>query len=157
MNQQKLKVELYNAVNRDNLEVVKFLVENGATYGPDLLYVSFHRGDLEMVKFLVENSHDINEKDNSGDSPLHYACVGGKLEIVKILVKNGADINGNTRDRTPLIGARRHGYSEIVEYLKEQQQKKDKESFVKIPEQSTLEFVEKWCEEHNYTLTKSTI
>ncbi|TLF28514.1 MAG: hypothetical protein FCO83_00120 [Spiroplasma sp. WSS] len=46
---------------------------------------------------------NINEKDNSGNTPLHYACFHNFLETADLLIKYGANINAkNNSDNTPL-------------------------------------------------------
>jgi ankyrin repeat protein len=61
------------------------------------------RGDLETVKGIVERGGDINSKDGSSRTPLHFAAMYGHLEIVKFLVERGANKEEKDEvDQTPL-------------------------------------------------------
>jgi hypothetical protein len=98
------------------LEVVKYLVENGADIhannGYALKYASQH-GYLEVVKFLVENGADIHV---GNDCALRCASFG-RLDIVKYLVEHGADIHAD--NDYALKYASQHGYLEVVKFLVE--------------------------------------
>ena len=53
---------------------------------------------IEIVKFLLENGANINSKDKYGRCPLHFALYEGNqeaqtLEVVKFLIEKGADVN----------------------------------------------------------------
>ena len=61
-------------------------------------------GQLEIVKYLVENGVDINAKDKDGKTTLMKTVENRNLEIVKYLVDNGANVNAkNKNGNTPLI------------------------------------------------------
>ena len=49
-------------------------------------------GDVKRATSLLQNT-DANIRDESGFTPLHYACRAGKLDICKLLVSKGADVN----------------------------------------------------------------
>ena len=83
-----------------------------------LLFKSCCNGYLEIVKLLIKNGTNINKKDNSGSTPLIYACKSIDVEIVKLLVKNGANINEkDDNGNTPLIFSSYNGNLEIVKLL----------------------------------------
>ena len=46
------------------------------------------------MSYLVERSADVNGKNASGGTVLHFAATSGRLEVVKCLVGKGADVNG---------------------------------------------------------------
>jgi hypothetical protein len=46
-------------------------------------------GELEVVKFLVQNGANVNAKNNFGTTPLIWAAINNELEVVKFLVQNG--------------------------------------------------------------------
>ena len=48
-----------------------------------------------IIKYLTkfEFISFINQKNQSGFTPLHYACYNGYMKLIKLLVNNGADIN----------------------------------------------------------------
>ena len=41
--------------------------------------------NIKELKILLENGANIDEKDNRGRTPFHYASWNGHLEIVKLL------------------------------------------------------------------------
>lgn len=89
-------------------------VENYISHSSTALSCAVEIGNLEMVKFLVNNGANINlliDKliDNEYYSSLNYATKKGNLEIVKFLVSKGADINPNS-GCPPLISALEEEY-----------------------------------------------
>ncbi|XP_039191074.1 protein phosphatase 1 regulatory subunit 12C isoform X1 [Crotalus tigris] len=48
--------------------------------------------NMEVVEFLVENGADINQADNEGWTPLHVAASCGYIEIAQYLLDHGANI-----------------------------------------------------------------
>ena len=68
-----------------------------------------YRDTKEIIELLLRHGADINEQDDHGLTPLHYAaihCTDNDIEIVKILFKHGADpnvrANFSSRGKTPL-------------------------------------------------------
>ena len=45
------------------------------------------KNQLQVVKFLIDKGFDINTKGKYGRSLLYNACMGGHLDIVKFLVE----------------------------------------------------------------------
>jgi len=98
-----------------HLEIVKFLVENGANiHAVDdcALRWAAESGHLEVVKYLVENGANIHAKDNWA---LCWAARNGHLKIVKYLVENGADIHAD--NNYAFCWAACNGHFEVVKYL----------------------------------------
>lgn len=51
--------------------------------------------------FLTDLSIDVTEE--SGKTPLHFACAGGHRDIVNFLIQKGADVEkGDAQGNTPL-------------------------------------------------------
>jgi ankyrin repeat protein len=50
---------------------------------------------MEMIKHFVENKADLNDKNQHGETPFHYACENEdiSLEMIKYLVENKADLS----------------------------------------------------------------
>jgi hypothetical protein len=74
--------------NIDSLEIVKYLVENGADINyndRESLRSAIYNDNFEIVKFLVEKGADVN-----ANRVLELAAENGNYEIVKFLVENGA-------------------------------------------------------------------
>ena len=84
---------MWNSIRGDDLEIVKYLLENGAdinakdNYGTTALMKASSNGQLEIVQFLIENGADINIKNNEGKTALDVAAT---KEIKKVLRKAGA-------------------------------------------------------------------
>jgi len=104
------------ATEYEHLEVVKFLVENGANIhaNNDLaLCWAAENGYLEIVKYLVENGANIHANN---DCALRWAAYKGHLEVVKYLIENGADIHADNDSALYCIAW--NGHLEVVKYLK---------------------------------------
>jgi ankyrin repeat protein len=67
---------------------------------------------------FISDGNNINEKDNSGLTPLHHAIFSQSLDYIKILIDHGAYIDDkNIYGYTPLYFASLNGHTNIVEYL----------------------------------------
>lgn len=55
-----------------------------------------HNDNVELVKFLVDNGADVEAKTNEGWRPIHCAAYWGNIEVVSFLIKFGANINALT-------------------------------------------------------------
>jgi ankyrin repeat protein len=60
--------------------------------GFTLLHLATERGDVEIIQFLLENGADVNASTLWLDRPLHFA-VGTQFSAVKMLIEKGADLN----------------------------------------------------------------
>lgn len=73
---------------------------------------------LQIIKFLVENGADINKADAHKTLPIAFACMNGHYKVVKYLVANKADINfKGEAGNTALSYAAMWGYDSIFNYL----------------------------------------
>lgn len=73
---------------------------------------------LQVRVWLDDTEHDMNQGDDHGFSPLHWACKEGHLKIVEMLIKRGARINvTNMGDDTPLHLSAAHGHRPVVQLL----------------------------------------
>ena len=71
-------------------------------------------GDLEQVKKMLDTNNGlVNQRDESGATPLHYATLNGQQQIVRLLVERGAEINAPDGK----FGATPSGWA--IEYLRE--------------------------------------
>ncbi|MCD4725281.1 MAG: ankyrin repeat domain-containing protein [Bacteroidales bacterium] len=87
-----------------------------------LMYAA-ESGSLEVVMYLVENGADVNAvsgKQGRG-TPLIYAAATNQLEVVKYLLENDANINLTTpyQNETALMWAVAMGFTEVVKLLVE--------------------------------------
>lgn len=68
-------------------------------YTKTLLIQAVEENNIELVSYLIKNGAKVNMKDCNGLTALHYAVYANdhdqkeKLEIAKILIKAGANIN----------------------------------------------------------------
>ena len=53
----------------------------------------FNNNQLDLVRFLLENGANLEAKTSKGHTPLHFAVLYKKIEVVKLLIQKGADIN----------------------------------------------------------------
>lgn len=73
---------------------------------------------LQVRIWLDDTKHDLNQGDDHGFSPLHWACFAGRTNIVDMLLNVGARINAtNMGDDTALHLAASHGHLECVNLL----------------------------------------
>jgi ankyrin repeat protein len=79
------------------------------------------KGDLEELNQLLSTDEGracINEGDEIGLTPLHWAATNSKLGAVKLLVERGAKVDPISDKRgTPLTQAAKYGFHNIAEYL----------------------------------------
>jgi ankyrin repeat protein len=133
---------LYVAIYEGHLDIIKYLVDNGAdiddTYnGESALYVTCKHGShreisIEIIEYLldvVESDEDeddedkyINKKGKKGYFTLYIACDKGDHDIVNLLLERGADINQATDDGTTALMAavqenKDNSHLEIIETL----------------------------------------
>ena len=88
-------------------------------HAEDALWDAVKTGDLDVVShFIAVHMADVDVKDGSGWTPLHYAAYYGHVSIVSALLGSGADVNvkGNG-GWTPLPWALYHGRVSIVSAL----------------------------------------
>ena len=84
---------------------------------PDIsIHEAAEEGDLEAIKQHLAAGTNVNAKDESGRTTLHWVSIEGQKEAAKLLIANGADVNAkDDDDRTPLLEAYRH--KDIVQLL----------------------------------------
>ena len=106
--------KLHLAARSGHLEVVQYLVEQGADVGT--LHGAAHFGHLSIVKFLVAQGANVNAVNNG--TALHNAASSGNLAVVRYLVEQGADVNAtNDWGGTARSLAEKEGHTEVVAYL----------------------------------------
>ncbi|WP_339043682.1 ankyrin repeat domain-containing protein [Spiroplasma endosymbiont of Apeira syringaria] len=90
---------LYYAVNNNNIEIVKLLLENDADIneqdinGCAPLHWAIECNNIEIVKLLLENDADINAQEKSLATPLHLSIYTNNFDMIKLLLEKGADLN----------------------------------------------------------------
>jgi ankyrin repeat protein len=100
----------------DSLKIVEYLSEKGANlnkknlFGQSPLMAAARDGSLRAARFLINDGGPVNDQDDEGRTPLHFACFGAppptKAKIVELLLAAGAMIKAKDNDgRTPLMVA----------------------------------------------------
>ncbi len=78
------------------------------------------KADLQKIIILIKKGANINNKDSSGNTPLHYAVESANFDIVKYLIEKGAKVdNKNAWGITPLEYAIKTSNLDIIKYLVE--------------------------------------
>ena len=84
------------------------------------LQIAADRDYLEIVNFLISQGAKLDAQDFEGDTALHFAAAGGHLEGARLLIQKGANLNlQNQQGETPLYLAVLHHQAELVMFLLE--------------------------------------
>lgn len=100
---------LHRATFKENLEVVKFLIKNGADVdkkSKNSKTFSLHLAALldnqDLLELLVSSGADINAKTADGSTALHRACNRCSDNLINFLITKGANISAeDDYGRTP--------------------------------------------------------
>lgn len=101
---------LMYAIQAKKIELVKFLVNNGACINKARgsnddfpLLVAANTADSSIIKFLMEKGANISQQSLHGWTPLHKICKSSNLDVVELFVQKGAAILAQTAEgNTPL-------------------------------------------------------
>jgi len=85
---------LSDAITGGHLEIVKMLVQHGATIKDEALSTAIWKDDLVMVQYLVQNGADINGSTSHGGNMLCLAGSFKRTEIRSYLKSKGAYYRG---------------------------------------------------------------
>jgi len=73
---------------------------------------------LTMLELLLTDGLDVNERDSSGDTLLHWAARSGYPEAVALLLRHGADAGArNQTGQTPLEAAAASGQTDASRWF----------------------------------------
>ena len=65
----------------------------------NLLTQAVKEKDLETIELLIKKGVDVNSKDKSGYTPLHWAAgIEDNPELVEVLIAKGAYVNSTVTD-----------------------------------------------------------
>lgn len=116
---------LHMAILNGNLDIIKLLITEKtnlkalAENTKSISHYAVKSGKIQVLKFIIEKcNNNINEKDDLGNSMLHYACEINNYDIVEYLIKMNASVHvRNQQGETPLFSAVRYSSLNIVDYL----------------------------------------
>lgn len=115
---------LTHAVAKESVDIVQFLIENGANLNYDLnppLCAAAERGNVEIGRILLARGADKSIHNNGYHrwTPLHYSSRDAKcLPFARFLIENGADINAvDENGETALFRAVSASLLDTVQYL----------------------------------------
>jgi ankyrin repeat protein len=118
------------AVAQNEINVVKFLLDNGAN-----LEAKSHQGDtaliiacsvrnhIEMVKILVYAGANVEEKNDKGRTALTVACIKNStentMENIKFLIEEcGADLETtDNKNRNPILYLTPTDHKQIIDFI----------------------------------------
>eukprot|EP00054_Salpingoeca_dolichothecata_P031446 m.263528 g.263528 ORF g.263528 m.263528 type:complete len:758 (-) comp27011_c0_seq1:28-2301(-) len=122
---------IHLAAKRGNMEVVKYLLDNGASVtdrdqdpkrqGTVLMYASWG-GHLALVRYLIDEcGASMDDKDVVGNSPLLYGVYGGHKHVVLEYVQRGRSLRErNNKNHSAILQAACGGHLELCEWLIQQ-------------------------------------
>ena len=94
---------------RDNLPVIRLLLERGARSKPAVraalawsspaLHLAAGGCNPEVIRLLVQAGDSVNARDFVGATPLMYAASNGNADNVRVLIALGADVNARDENR----------------------------------------------------------
>ena len=113
---------LHFAVEKNNLELVKFLVVREAEVNAKTcsyltpLHIAIKKGNSKITKYLISKGADVNAADISELTPIYYAAEKEDYETVKFLLEKGANPDG-AEDFHPIIAAGNHNNTKLIKLL----------------------------------------
>lgn len=105
---------LYNALEKNNTEITKTLIDYNVSISANSFVMSIKNNNIDIVNYIIATGYDLNA--NNGQELL-ASVENNNIEIAKILIENGADVNTKYESYTPLMIACREGYTNIVAFL----------------------------------------
>ena len=98
------------------------------------------QNNLETIYHCVQNGVDVNQQDQFGNTPLHWAAYNNQLGTVKYLVQHGARLEtpNFTELQTPLHWASIGGHIRIVDFLIQHQTFLHSHTYLHVHQQNSL-------------------
>ena len=106
---KEFSMPLAKAVQADNLEIAKFLLEQGADKtinhaDTEFQTAIFKARSAKMAQLLIANGANVSDRDKKGQAILLHAIVCHlDFDLLKVLLQNGADINARDDSGTTAL------------------------------------------------------
>jgi len=86
----------------------------------NLFEKAIYDNNIDFISQLIEYGADVNSKNPSGLTPLHFAAGRGNLPVVKLLIEKGARIDEkDAHQKTPLYLASEKCFTDTCKFLLE--------------------------------------
>ena len=87
-----------------NLFALDIDINTPATSGWTFLHAAVCDGNIEVITYLLENGAKTSVRNAAGKTPLHIACIRGDTKIIKLLLEHKANVNaqGSVYKQVPL-------------------------------------------------------
>lgn len=116
------------AAGEGNVEIIRVLLENGASPNYLALHAGIRSGHQEIVQMFVDKGSDVSaceggqQRSQYGRNALHLGAIYGDVEIVKAILASPNTIEIDSADSgglTALAHACKEGHNEVVQTLVE--------------------------------------
>ncbi len=118
------KTALHLAAQQGRIEIVEYLVENGADINATTpvskgevtpLRYAIDNEDYLMVRYLIQHGADVNQANQAGWRPIMTAARVGNREIIELLLDAGAKLDVRSSDGlTPVRIASNYKWTDLV-------------------------------------------
>lgn len=92
--------------------------DSNADGGTPLFHAAWG-GNIAVAELLLEYGANVNEQDDTGETPIHGASAWGRSKMVRWLISSGAEVNVPSRGYTPLHWAAQNGTGVVAQLLLE--------------------------------------
>ncbi|EPS39981.1 hypothetical protein H072_6288 [Dactylellina haptotyla CBS 200.50] len=115
---------LHTAAGKGNLELIEFLLKNGAQIngkgrdGSTILHISTKRGDDDIVRLLLQHGAAVDAQTDRHETALHLAAHHRRTGVARLLIQHGADVHQVTYNtKTALWIAAESGAEDVASAL----------------------------------------
>ena len=122
--QQTNATQLFVACEKGNVELARFLLDNGAAVdranknGQTPLYTACVKGHVDAARLLLERGAAVDQANKNGATPLWISCWKGHVDAARLLLERGAEVDRADKDDwTPLHIACDNGHLDAVRLL----------------------------------------
>jgi ankyrin repeat protein len=88
------------AAHYGHIDMLEFLISKGANmnaieidWGKHAIHIAACSGSIDSMQWLLDHDIDVDIKDGSGHTPLHWAAYYDEIDAVRFLISKGANVN----------------------------------------------------------------